>query len=384
MEISIAAKSFPSSGVRKMFEKASRYDDAINMALGEPCFVTPKHIIEAGVEQLFRGKTKYAANAGIYPLREAIAEKLQAKNGIRCSPDNIIVTFGAVEALMLAMITLVNPGDEVIIPDPAWPDYMGQVKMVHGIPVGAEVGEENEFKMTADIIEPLITPKTKMIIINSPNNPTGAVLNREELREIAELVKRHKVYVISDEPYERLIYDNEEHVSLASFDGLEDYILTINTFSKTYAMTGWRLGYACANRDIISHMIKLQENNGSCVNEAFQYAGIYALKNGDKDVEYMLSCYKKNRALIVDGINQLNGFSCLMPKGAFYVFPKITELGMNSDDAADFILEKTHVVTSPGSAFGAAGEGHIRISFANDYNTIEKALDRMKQYFGMK
>ncbi len=367
-----------------MFDKASLYDDAINMSLGEPGFVTPEHIIRAGVDFLTQGKTKYTPNAGIYPFREALAEKLQRVNHIKCGPNNIIVTFGAVEALMLAMITLINPGDEVIVPDPAWPDYVAQVKMAHGIPIGAKVYEKDRFKMTAEIIEPLISPKTKMLIVNSPNNPTGAVLNREELREIAELVKRRKIYVIADEAYERLVYDGEEHVSLGAFDGLEDYILTVNTFSKAYAMTGWRLGYACANKEIVSQMIKLHENNGSCVNEAFQHAGIYALRHGDKDIEFMLGCYDKNRKLIAEGINRLRGFSCIMPKGAFYLFPNITGLSMNSVDAANYILEKTHVVTSPGIAFGEAGEGHIRMSFANDCHSIETALERLEKYFGTK
>lgn len=384
MEISVAAKSFPASGIRRMFDKAALYDDAINMSIGEPGFITPEHIIKECADSLYRGETKYAPNAGIPALREAIAEKLRAFNHIGCESRNIIVTFGAAEALMLAMIALVNPGDEVIIPDPAWPDYLGQVRMVNAVPVGAKVGEDNGFKMTADVIEPLITDRTKLVIINSPNNPTGAVLNGEDLKKIAELVKRHKVYVISDEPYERLIYDGEKHISLGSFGGLDDYIITVNTFSKTYAMAGFRLGYACANEEIVTQMIKLHENNGSCVSAAFQYAGIRALKHAEADVETMRQFYDKNRRRVVEGLNRLKGFSCALPKGAFYAFANIRGLGMSSCEAADLILEKTHVVTAPGNAFGEAGEGYIRICFANDYRSVEATLERLEKAFGTK
>lgn len=385
MRLSHAARVFPASGIRRMFEKAVMYDDAINLCIGEPGFITPKHVIDVGMEYLEKGKTKYTPNAGIPPLREAVAEKLNRENGIPCEGrKNIIITQGATQALMLALITLADYGDEIIIPDPAWPDYLGQVYMANAVPVMAKLTEENGFRMTAEVIEPLITPKTKVIMINSPSNPTGAMLDEEDLKRIAEMVKRHKVFIISDEPYERLVYDDNKHVSLGSFPGLEDYLVTINSLSKAYAMTGWRVGYACANEEIITNMIKLHENMVAGVNEAFQMAAIHALKHADADVERMRQSYVKNRALVVDGLNRIKGFSCQEPQGAFYAFPNVKEIGGKSFDVADMILDKTHVVTSPGSAFGEAGEGYLRISYANDFESLEIALDRLAKTFGTK
>lgn len=383
--ISTAAQNALPSGVRRMFELAQKYPDAINLTLGEPGFTTPRHIIDAGIRGLQEGRTKYTPNAGIRPLREAIAYKLWKENGIRCDPDkNLIVTAGATQALMLAMVTLVDPGDEVIIQGPNWPDYRGQIDMVNAKTVYAKVDESNGFKMTADIIEPLITEKTKLIIINSPSNPTGGVLDYEDLLGIAELVKKYKLFVISDEPYEKLVYDGFRQKSLASIPGLEDYVLTINSFSKTFAMTGFRVGYICANEYIISNLVKLHENMVASVPEPMQMAAIEAIYHGDEDVARMVACYDRNRHLIVDGLNRIKGFSCSCPKGAFYVFPNITGFGMTSVETAEYILEKTHVVTSPGSAFGPDGEGYIRICYASKYERLREALERMEQTFGTK
>lgn len=383
--LSTAAQNVLPSGVRRMFELAKSYDDSINLTLGEPGFTTPKIFIDAAVKSLQKGKTKYTPNAGIKPLRDAIAYKLLKENGIKCDPDkNIIVTAGATQALMLAMVALVNPGDEVILQGPNWPDYKGQIDMVNGKTVYAKVSQENDFKMTADVIEPLITEKTKLIIINSPSNPTGGVLNYEELKEIAQLVKKYKVFVISDEPYEKLVYDGFEQKSLASIPGIEDYVLTINSLSKTYAMTGFRVGYICANENITANLIKLQENMIASVPEPMQMAAVEALYNGDEAVAEMVKYYDRNRHLIVDGLNEIKGFSCHCPKGAFYVFPKITDFGLSSVETAELILEKTHVVTAPGSAFGPDGEGHIRICYALKYEQIADALERMRKAFGTK
>lgn len=383
--LSTAAQNALPSGVRRMFELAGKYDDAINLTLGEPGFTTPDHIIEAGIRGLKERKTKYTPNAGIIELRKAIAYKLLKENGIKCDPErNLIVTAGATQALMLAMVTLVNPGDEVIIQGPNWPDYRGQIDMVNAKTVYAKVDEKNDFKMTADVIEPLITDKTKLIIINSPSNPTGGVLDYDDLKEIAELVKKYKIFIISDEPYEKLVYDGFEQKSLAAFDGLEDYVLTINSFSKTFAMTGFRVGYICANENIVSNLVKLHENMIASVPEPMQMAAIEAIYHGDEDVAEMVKYYDRNRHLIVDGLNEIKGFSCLCPKGAFYVFPNITGFGMTSAETAEYILEKTHVVTSPGSAFGPDGEGYIRICYASKYEDIAEALERMKKAFGTK
>lgn len=381
--LSTAAQNALPSGVRRMFELAKKYPDSINLTLGEPGFRTPEYIIDAAVQSLKDGKTKYTPNAGIKPLRDAIAYKLWKENGIKCDPDkNLIVTGGATQALMLAMVALVNPGDEVILQGPNWPDYKGQIDMVNGKAVYAKVDEKNEFKMTADIIEPLITEKTKLIIINSPSNPTGGVLDEKDLEEIAALVKKYKLFVISDEPYEKLVYDGFEQKSLASIEGLEDYVLTINSFSKTFAMTGFRVGYICANEKIMENLIKLQENMIASIPEPMQMGAVEAIYKGEEDVRKMVEYYDRNRHLIVDGLNSIKGFSCVSPKGAFYVFPNITGFGMTSEEAAEYILEKTHVVTAPGNAFGADGEGYIRICYASRYEQIAEALERMKKAFG--
>ncbi|MBO5755412.1 MAG: pyridoxal phosphate-dependent aminotransferase [Clostridia bacterium] len=383
--LSQAANNAMPSGVRKMFELAKQYPDAINLTLGEPGFRTPEYVLEAAIESLRQGQTKYTPNAGIRPLREAIAYKLLKENGIACDPDkNLIVTGGATQALMLAMVTLVNPGDEVILQGPNWPDYKGQIDMVNGKAVYARVSEKNGFKMTADVIEPLITEKTKLIIINSPSNPTGGVLDEEDLKGIAELVKKYKVFVISDEPYEKLVYDGFTQKSLAAIPGIEEYVLTINSFSKTFAMTGFRVGYICANERITEALIKLQENMIASIPEPMQKGAIEAIYKGDADVAEMVKYYDRNRHLIVEGLNCINGFSCHAPKGAFYVFPNITGFGMSSAEAAEYILEKTHVVTAPGSAFGEGGEGYIRICYAATYEKIEEALERMEKAFGTK
>ena len=383
--LSTAAQNAMPSGVRRMFELAKRYPDAINLTLGEPGFATPDYIIDAGILGLKERKTKYTPNAGIKQLRDAIAYKLKKENGIVCDPDkNLIVTAGATQALMLAMVTLVNPGDEVIIQGPNWPDYKGQIDMVNAKTVYAKVSEGNGFKMTADIIEPLITDKTKLIIINSPSNPTGGVLDYSDLLEIAELVKKYKIFVISDEPYEKLVYDGFTQKSLASIPGMEDYVLTINSFSKTFAMTGFRVGYICANEMITENLIKLHENMIASVPEPMQLAAVEAIYRGDTDVRKMVEYYDGNRHLLVEGLNRINGFSCFLPKGAFYAFPNISGFKMSSVEAAEYILEKTHVVTAPGSAFGPDGEGYIRICYASRYEDLAQALRRMEKAFGFK
>lgn len=384
-ELSTAAQNALPSGIRKMFELAKEYPDAINLTLGEPGFITPKHIIDAGIKGFEEGRTRYTPNAGIQELREAIAYKLKIENGISCDPNkNLIVTAGATQALMLAMVTLVNPGDEVILQGPNWPDYRGQIDMVNAKAVYAQVSEKNNFKMTADLIEPLITEKTKLLIINSPSNPTGGVLDREDLREIAELVKKYKIFVISDEPYEYLVYDGFHQHSLAAFEGLEDYILTINSFSKTFAMTGFRVGYICANEKIVENLTKLHENMIASISEPLQLAAIEAIYHGKADVERMVAAYDRNRHCIVDSLNHIKGFSCNCPKGAFYVFPSIKDFHMTSEEAAIHILKETHVVTSPGSAFGPGGEGFLRMCYASKYEDIAEAMDRLRSAFGIK
>ena len=385
-KLSRAALTAEQSGVRRMFELAKSYNDSINLTLGEPGFATPDYVVEAAIASLKAGKTKYTPNAGIKALRDAIAYKLKTENGISCDPDkNLIVTAGATQGLMLAIAALVDEGDEVIIQGPNWPDYKGQLDTVGAKTVYARVSEENGFKMTADVIEPLITEKTKLIIINSPSNPTGGVLDEEDLKAIAALVKKHKIFIISDEPYEKLVYDGFIQKSLAAVDeGLEDYVLTVNSLSKTYAMTGFRVGYICANERIMTELIKLQEFMIASVPEPMQEAAVRALYDAERDVAEMVAYYDRNRRLIVNGLNAINGFSCHLPRGAFYVFANITGFGMTSVEAAEYILEKTHVVTAPGSAFGEGGEGYIRICYASRYEDLQEALRRMQKAFGTK
>ena len=385
-QFSRAALTAEASGVRRMFELARKEEDSINLTLGEPGFATPDYVIDAAVASLKAGKTKYTPNAGIKSLRDAIAVKLKKENGIVCDPDkNIVVTAGATQGLMLVISTLVDEGDEVIIQGPNWPDYKGQLDTVGAKTVYARVSEENGFKMTADVIEPLITDKTKLIIINSPSNPTGGVLDEQDLKEIAALVKKYGIFVISDEPYEKLVYDGFVQKSLAAVDeGLEDYVVTINSLSKTYAMTGFRVGYICANERITAELIKMQEFMIASVPELMQEAAVKALYDAEKDVIAMVEYYDRNRKLIVNGLNAINGFSCHMPKGAFYVFPNITGFGMSSVEAAEYILEKTHVVTAPSSAFGDGGEGYLRICYASKYEQLAEALARLEKAFGRK
>lgn len=385
LSISRAAATAQPSGVRYMFELAKQYTDAINLTLGEPGYATPSYITEAAIRSLQNGQTKYTPNAGIRPLREAIAHKLRTENGIVCDPDRqLVVTAGATQALMLVMSAILDPGDEVILQGPNWPDYQGQIDMCGARAVYALVDAAHEFKMTADIIEPLITDKTRLIIVNSPSNPTGGVLHAKELADIAALARRYGLYVISDEPYERIVYDGFRQSSLASLPDTEDFVITVNSFSKTYAMTGFRVGYICACARLTEVLIKLQENMIASVPEPMQRGAIEAIRYAQTDVARMVEGYDRNRRTLVEGINRIRGFSCLLPRGAFYAFPSIREMGMCSREAAEDIVRKTHVVTAPGSAFGPGGEGHLRICYACTHERIVEALDRLARAYGTK
>lgn len=385
MEFSRFSQDVQFSGIRRMFEKARGMDDLVNLVLGEPGFQPSKFIVDAVSRNLAAGQTKYTPNAGIPELRAACAEKFMQENGIsNLSEKNIMITMGATGALHLAATLLINPGDEVIIPDPAWPNYMNLTRLFGGVIKPCVLSEDNGFRMTADRIAPLITDKTKLIFINSPSNPTGGMLSYEDFEEIAALIRKTGITVISDEPYEKLVYDDAKHVSLASFPDMEKYVITINSFSKTFAMTGFRLGYLTANEDVITQMTKLHENVSSCVSGAFQLAGVEALKNGGEFFEMMRTQYAKNRKLIVEGINKIKGFSCRMPEGAFYAFINISKTGMGAQECADYLLEKARIVAAPGTAFGGAGNDFIRMSFAAEQTVIEKGLERLSKEFGLQ
>ncbi len=373
------ALNITTSGIRKMFDLASDYDNVINLCIGEPGFTTPENIKDAAKEALDKDYTKYTSNIGMIELREALARKLKRDNNIEANPqDEIIVTTGAGEALAISLMSFVNPGDEVIVPNPYWPNYLGQITMLGGVPVLVDTFEEEGFTIKADAIKEKITDKTKVIMINSPSNPTGGIIPEEEQRKIGKLAKEYDLMIISDEPYEKLVYDEYEHFSLGSVEEFKDYVITINSLSKTYAMTGWRVGYAQGPKEAIASMVRFQQNISSCVNSIAQYASIEAINGPQDRVGEMVEEYAQRRDLLVNGLNQLKGVTCKMPKGAFYAFANIKDLNLSSQEVAETLIRETQVITTPGSAFGSAGEGYIRFSFASNKEEIIEAIDRMK------
>ena len=384
MRRSIIADSMPVSGIRKMFALAAEYDNVINLCIGEPDFETPQHIIDAGSYALNHGYTKYVANSGLPILRKAIAEKMVAENGIQCSENNVMVTNGAGQALMSAIQCSLNPGESVIIADPYYPNYLGYFALagVEVIPVSTK--EQEHFHLTANAIRKAMKPSTKAILINSPSNPTGAVLSLDELKAIAELAKEKNLIVISDEPYESIVYDGRKNYSIASLPDMFERTITINSFSKTFAMTGWRVGYAVAEESFIKAMTVMQESLTSSVNAASQYAAYVALKSEKDDVENMRKTYEERAELLSKGLNKIKGFSFTKPEGAFYAFVNIKDTGLTSAEVSQKLIEECQVITTPGSAFGDAGEGYIRISFASSLEILIEALKRIQSVFGTK
>lgn len=375
----------PASGIRAMTVLASKYDNVISFGLGEPDFPTPQNIVEAGCDALHDGWTKYVANQGIPPLVSAIAQKMRDYNRMTyITEDNVHVTFGAGQALLLTMFTILDPGDEVIVPTPCFPNYFGYIFMAGGVAVSVPTREENGFRITAEDIRAKITPKTKAILLNSPCNPTGAVLTEQDIREIAAVALEHDLIVISDDPYEAIIYDGQKSFSIGSLPEMKDNVITVNSFSKSYAMTGWRLGYLIAPKAVREKMTLLQETMGSCVTSVCQKAGVEALVGPQDSVDAMCKEYEKRRNILVEGLNQVKGFSCIMPGGAFYAFPNIKKLGLPSQELAVKILDEVQVLTSPGSAFGEGGEGYLRFSYASSEEAIREGIRRLKTMFGEK
>lgn len=385
MEISKNALAMPTSGIRAMTVLAAKYENVLSFGLGEPDFPTPKNVVDAGADALCKGWTKYVANQGIPPLLSALAQKMREYNGMEyVTEDNIHVTFGAGQALLLTMETILNPGDEVIVPTPCFPNYFGYIHMAGGASVIVETCEENEFRVTAEDIRKKITPKTKAIIINSPCNPTGAVLTEADIREIAKVALEHELIVISDEPYESIIYDGQKSFSIGSIPEMKDLVITVNSFSKSYAMTGWRIGYVVAPVEVRERMTLLQESMGSSVTAACQKAACEAILGPQAYVEEMRKHYERRRNLLVEGLNQVSGFSCIKPGGAFYVFPNVKSFGISSQQVAVDILDQVQVLTTPGSAFGDSGEGYLRFSYASSEETIREGIKRLKNMFGEK
>ena len=367
------------SGIRKFFDLVSEMPDAISLGVGEPDFDTPWRIREEGIYTLEQGKTFYTSNAGLKDLKIEISKYLERKIHVEYDPDHeIMVTIGGSEAIDAAMRAMLDPGDEVLIPQPSYVSYVPCAVLAGGVPVVIELKAENEFRLTAEELEAAITPKTKLLVLPFPNNPTGAIMEKSDLEKIAEVIKKHDIFVLSDEIYSELTYKGQ-HCTIAAFPGMKERTVLINGFSKSYAMTGWRLGYACAPELILKQMLKIHQFAIMCAPTTSQYAAVEALKNGDKDVAEMRGAYDQRRRYLVKALRDM-GFDCYEPQGAFYVFPSIKKFGMTSDEFALKLLEEEKVAVVPGTAFGDCGEGYLRISYAYSLNDLKRALERMERF----
>lgn len=369
------------SGIRKFFDIVSEMEDAISLGVGEPDFDTPWHIRDEGIYSLEKGKTFYTSNAGLKELKIEIAKFLNRKYDLDYDYNGeMFVTVGGSEAIDVALRAMLDPGDEVIIPQPSYVSYVPCTVLANGTPVSLELKAENEFRLTADELKAAITPKSKILIMPFPNNPTGAIMERKDLEAIAEVVIENDLFVLSDEIYSELTYlENEGHVSIASLPGMKERTILINGFSKSHAMTGWRLGYACGPKEVIKQLLKIHQFAIMCAPTTSQYAAVEALKNGDADVEMMREQYNQRRRYLLHRFKEM-GLDCFEPFGAFYAFPCIKEFGMTSDEFANQLLKSKKVAVVPGTAFGASGEGFVRISYAYSIDNLRIALDRIEQF----
>lgn len=377
--VSEKTKNIPKSMIREMFAMQAGLDDVVSFTLGEPDFDTPQHIIDAVIASLKRGETHYVANMGIPALRKEIAKSYQSR-GYDYSEDEIIVSAGATNILLLAATAMLDIGDEVLIQDPAYANDRGIISQVGAVPVPVPVYEENGFMYDREGLEKALTAKTKAIILNSPSNPTRAVASKENLEMIAAFAKAHDLYIISDEIYRELLYADEPYESIAGLEGMKERTLVVDGFSKSYAMTGFRLGYAAGPRELIEAMTKLIENTVSCVNESIQWGGVAALQGSQECVKEMREQYIRRKNLIVEGLNAIPGITCAEPKGAFYAFANIKELGLSSRDFAMQLLQKKRVAVVPGKGFGDHGEGYIRLSYATKEELIQEGLRRIAEF----
>ncbi len=367
------------SGIRKFFDVVSEMEGAISLGVGEPDFDTPWHIRDEGIYSLEKGRTHYTSNAGLKELKIEIDRFLTRRYGISYDPiTEIMVTVGGSEAIDIAMRAMLDPGDEVLIPQPSYVSYVPCAVLANGVPVVIELQAENEFRLTAEELEAAITPKTKLLVLPFPNNPTGAVMEREDLEKIAEVVKKHDLFILSDEIYSELTY-LENHVSIASLPGMWERTIVINGFSKSHAMTGWRLGYACGPAVILEQMLKIHQYAIMCAPTTSQYAAVEALRNGDDDVKAMREEYDGRRRYLLHRFKEM-GLSCFEPFGAFYMFPCIKEFGMTSDEFATKLLNARKLAVVPGTAFGDCGEGFLRISYAYSLENLKKAMDRLEAF----
>lgn len=381
MQLSQNALSIEHSAIRKMFNKSLEYEHVISFTLGEPDFTASENVVEAGCKAIREGHTKYSANAGIPELRKAISDSLLKDTGNTYDPaSEICVTTGGMGALFLTLKSLLNPGDEVIICEPYWTNYVQQVQMNGGIPVLVVCREDNDFMLDVRDLEAAITPKTKVLILNSPSNPTGGVLDHATLQGIAALAIKYDLTVITDEVYKTIVFDGLNYESISSFEGMKERTIVVNSFSKGYAMTGWRVGYAAGPAPLIDCVTKLQEDVAACAAMPCQYAALEALTGPQDFNRYMVEQYRIRRDALVARINQIPGLSCKAPKGTFYSFVNINGLHMTSEEFAYDLLDKKQVVVVPGTAFGAGGEGYVRISYATSLEQIEKGMDLIEEY----
>lgn len=376
-------KQIKPSGIRRFFDIAATMEGVVSLGIGEPDFPTPAHVRDVGIKSIIEKGTAYTANVGLIELRRSISKYLERRFALEYNPENqILVTVGASEAVDLALRAVVEPGDEVLVPEPTYVSYAPTAVLAGGVAVPVPTYEKDNFRLTADVIKSLITPKTKAIVFCYPNNPTGAVMEEQDLREIAEVLRQHNILVISDEVYAELVY-GIKHTSIASLPGMPERTLVINGFSKAFAMTGWRLGFACGPKELMDAMKKIHQYVIMCAPTMSQWAAIEALDHGMPEVERMVAEYNRRREVIVGGFRSM-GLSCFEPKGAFYCFPRVSDLGMSSDDFCTQLLESEKVAVVPGSAFGASGEGFIRCSYAYSVEAIEEALRRIERFIQKK
>ena len=375
--LSDCVKEIKPSGIRKFFDIAASMDDVISLSIGEPDFVTPWHIREAGISSLEHGQTHYTSNAGLIQLREEIGNYLERRFKVKYSADELIVTVGGSEAIDLCMRALINPGDEVLIPEPSFVCYTPIARLAGGVPKAIVTKPEDEFRLTAAALKAAITPKTKLLVLPYPNNPTGAVMRREDLEEIAAVLRESNVFILSDEIYAELTFGRRSHVSIAAIEGMWERTVLVSGFSKAFSMTGWRLGYVAAPKEITKMMLKIHQFAIMSSPSTAQYAAIEAMKNGDDDVRMMRTEYNKRRKLIFDGLTEL-GYPCFEPYGAFYIFPCISHLGMTDEEFCQKLIYEQRLAIVPGSAFGESGRGHVRISYAYSTENLKEALRRLK------
>ena len=371
--------TIPPSGIRKFFDIVSEMKDAISLGVGEPDFDTPWHIREEGIFSLEKGQTFYTSNAGLKELKVEICNYLERRFDVSYDyADECMVTVGGSEAIDIALRAMLDPGDEVLIPQPSYVSYPPCTILAGGVPVPILLEEKDQFRLTKEKLLAAITPKTKVLILPFPNNPTGSIMELEDLKEIAEVVEEHDLFVISDEIYSELTYTGN-HVTIASLPGMKERTVLINGFSKSYAMTGWRLGYACAPKVILQQMLKIHQFAIMCAPTTSQYAAVEALRNGDEDVAEMREAYDERRKYLVKAFNEI-GMDCYEPQGAFYVFPCIKRFGMSSDEFALKLLEEEKVAVVPGTAFGDCGEGYLRVSYAYSLKNLQRAMARIERF----